>query len=206
MIAIIDYDAGNLTSVRLALEYVGVDCEITRDPAKIAAADRVIFPGVGAAESAMDNLRKYGLLDPIKDAVASGKPFMGICVGLQILLEKSEEGDVDCIGLVPGTVKRFIAPDRTCKIPQMGWNTVEIKRAHPLFDGVEDSTEFYFVHSYYPSPSDESYIVGETEYAGARFASSVGHKNLIATQFHPERSGRMGLKLLENFSRWDGRC
>ncbi|MCX6344373.1 MAG: imidazole glycerol phosphate synthase subunit HisH [Armatimonadetes bacterium] len=206
MIAIIDYNAGNLTSVRLALEYIGVECEITRDPAKIAAAERVIFPGVGAAEAAMANLKEFGLLEPIRETVASGKPFMGICLGSQIILEHSEEGDVACIGLIPGTVKRFVPIDYLCKIPQMGWNTVEIKNQHPIFDGIEDSTEFYFVHSYYCAPSQESHIIGETDYAGVRFASAVGFKNLIATQFHPERSGRIGLKMLENFSRWDGKC
>ena len=206
MIAIIDYDAGNLTSVRLALEYMGVECEITRDAAKIEAADRVIFPGVGAAEAAMANLNEFGLIEPIRNVVASGKPFMGICLGAQIILEHSEEGDVGCIGLVPGTVKRFMPSDPMCKIPQMGWNTVEIKRPHPLFDGIEDSSEFYFVHSYYCAPSNDRHIAGETEYAGVRFASAVGRDNLFAVQFHPERSGRIGLRLLANFSRWDGKC
>jgi glutamine amidotransferase len=188
------------------LEYIGVECEITRDPAKIAAAERVIFPGVGAAEAAMANLNEFGLLEPIRETVASGKPFMGICLGSQIILERSEEGDVACIGLIPGAVKRFAPIDYMCKIPQMGWNTVEIKNQHPIFDGIEDSTEFYFVHSYYCAPSDDNHIIGETDYAGVRFASAVGYKNLIATQFHPERSGRIGLKMLENFSRWDGKC
>ena len=206
MIAIIDYDAGNLTSVRLALEYIGAPCEITRVAAKIDAADRVIFPGVGAAEAAMANINAFGLLEPIRRIVASGRPFLGICLGSQIILDHSEEGDVDCIGLVPGTVKRFAPSDRMCKIPQMGWNTVEIKRPHPLFDGIEDSSEFYFVHSFYCAPSSEAHIAGETEYAGVRFASAVGRGNLFAVQFHPERSGRIGLRMLENFSRWDGRC
>lgn len=206
MIAIIDYNAGNLTSVRLALEFIGVDCEITRDPAKIEAAERVIFPGVGAAEAAMANLHEFGLLEPIRNVVAAGKPFMGICLGSQIILGESEEGNVDCIGLVPGTVRKFVPVQTMCKIPQMGWNTVEFKRPHPVFEGIEDSSEFYFVHSYYCAPSEETHIVGETEYADVRFASAIGHNNLIATQFHPERSGRIGLRLLENFSRWDGKC
>lgn len=206
MIAIIDYNAGNLTSVKLALEYIGVECEITRDPDKINSAGRVIFPGVGAAEAAMANLREFGLLGPIREAASSGKPFLGICLGSQILLQRSEEGDVECIGLLPGTVKRFMPVKTYCKIPQMGWNTVTIKHPHPLFTGIEDSSEFYFVHSYYCSPALEEHIIGETDYADVRFASAVGKDNIIATQFHPERSGRIGLKLLENFSRWDGKC
>ncbi|MCE5324460.1 imidazole glycerol phosphate synthase subunit HisH [bacterium] len=207
MIAIVDYKAGNLTSVRLALEHIGAACEVTNDPERIKIADRVIFPGVGAAAEAMRNILKLDLLDPLKDAVKSGKPFLGICLGTQVIFEHSEEdGGVDCIGLVPGRVKRFITTNRSCKIPQMGWNTVEFKRRHPVFDGIEDRSEFYFVHSYYPDSSDETYIVGETEYAGVRFASAVGKDNLVATQFHPERSGRIGLRLLENFSKWDGKC
>lgn len=206
MIAIIDYNAGNLTSVRLALEYIGVECEITRDPARIAAAERVIFPGVGAAEAAMTNLNEFSLLGTIRETVASGKPFMGICLGSQIILDHSEEGGVDCIGLIPGTVEKFMTLDRACKIPQMGWNTVELRDSHPIFEGIEDSTEFYFVHSYYCAPSQQNHIIGDTEYAGVRFASTIGHENLVATQFHPERSGRIGLKMLENFSRWDGKC
>lgn len=207
MIAIIDYKAGNLTSVRLGLEYKGIECEITNDPVKILAAERVIFPGVGAAGEAMRNIKELGLLEPIRAVVAKGTPFMGICLGTQIIFESSEEdGGTECVGLVPGTVKKFTPADPMCKIPQMGWNTVELKTAHPLFEGIEDCSEFYFVHSYYPSPSDASYIIGETEYADVRFASAVGKGNLFATQFHPERSGRIGLKLLENFSRWDGKC
>ena len=207
MIAIIDYKAGNLTSVRLALEYIGVECEITSDPAKILAADRVIFPGVGAAAEAMKNLREMQLLESMKTVVSQGTPFLGICLGTQVVFEHSEEdGGVDCIGFVPGSVKRFSPSDPMCKIPQMGWNTVSQKITHPLFDGIEDNSEFYFVHSYYPSPSDSAYITGETEYADVHFASAVGLNNLFATQFHPERSGRIGLKLLENFSRWNGKC
>ncbi|MCE5315468.1 MAG: imidazole glycerol phosphate synthase subunit HisH [Armatimonadota bacterium] len=207
MIAIVDYKAGNLTSVRLALEYIGAECEVTDNSERILAADRVIFPGVGAAAEAMRNLIEMNMVDTLKSVVASGKPFLGICLGTQIIFEHSDEdGGVDCIGLVPGLVKRFEPSDKICKIPQMGWNTVEFKREHPVFAGIEDKSEFYFVHSYYPSSSDESYIVGETEYAGVRFASAVGKGNLVATQFHPERSGRIGLKLLDNFSKWDGRC
>jgi imidazole glycerol-phosphate synthase subunit HisH len=207
LIAIIDYNAGNLTSVRLALEAISAPCEITSDPARILAADRVIFPGVGAAAEAMRNLRERELLDPLRETVATGKPFLGICLGTQVILEFSEEdGGTPCIGIVPGTVKRFTPSDPMCKIPQMGWNAVDFRKPHPLLEGIENGSEFYFVHSYYCAPSDPAYIVGETDYAEAIFASVVGKDNLFATQFHPERSGRIGLKLLENFSRWDGKC
>ena len=207
MIAIIDYKAGNLTSVRLAFEYMGIECEVTDDPNRILSADRVIFPGVGAAGEAMRNLNEMGLIDTLKTVVSRGTPFLGICLGTQVIFEFSEEdGGVSCIGLIPGSVRRFTPSDPMCKIPQMGWNTVRLRRPHPLFDGVDDGSEFYFVHSYYPAPSDASYIVGETDYADVRFASAVGKDNLFATQFHPERSGRIGLQMLKNFSKWDGKC
>lgn len=207
MIAIIDYNAGNLTSVRLALEAIEAPCEITSDPARILAADRVIFPGVGAAAEAMRNLRERGLLDSLRDVVVAGKPFLGICLGTQVIFEFSEEdGGTPCIGIVPGAVKRFTPSDPMCKIPQMGWNAVDFRKPHPLLEGIENGSEFYFVHSYYCAPSDPAYIVGETDYADVIFASVVGKGNLFATQFHPERSGRIGLKLLENFSLWDGKC
>jgi len=207
MVAIIDYKAGNLTSVKLGLEYIGVECEITDQPERILAAERVIFPGVGAAGAAMVNLREMGLVETIKAVVAKGTPFLGICLGTQVIFESSEEdGGTPCIGLVPGSVKRFTPSDPMCKIPQMGWNAVEIARPHPLFEGIEDASEFYFVHSYYPSPSDDSYTTGRTDYADVTFASAVGKDNLFAVQFHPERSGRIGLRMLENFSRWDGSC
>ena len=207
MIAIVDYKAANLTSVRLALEHIGAACEITGDPGRILAAERVIFPGVGAAAEAMKNLTELALLEPLRVVLSRGTPFFGICLGTQVIFDFSEEdGGTPCMGLAPGTVKRFTPSDPMLKIPQMGWNAVEFKRAHPLFDGIEDGSEFYFVHSYYPAPSDSSYVLGETEYADARFASVVGKDNLFAAQFHPERSGRIGLRLLENFSRWDGTC
>ncbi|MCL5103345.1 MAG: imidazole glycerol phosphate synthase subunit HisH [Armatimonadetes bacterium] len=207
MIAIVDYRAGNLTSVRLALEYIDVPCEITGDSKTIRSAERVIFPGVGAAAAAMANLRDLDLLAALRDVVGDGVPFLGICLGTQIIFESSEEdGGADCVGLVPGTVKRFVSQDPMCKIPQMGWNSVNFARRHPVLDGIEDGSEFYFVHSYYPAPSDRAYVIGETDYSETRFASIIGQGNLIATQFHPERSGRIGLRLLKNFSRWDGKC
>lgn len=207
MITIIDYKAGNLTSVKLAFEHIGADVEITDRPSDILSAERLVFPGVGAAQAAMDNLIQLDILDAIKKITAAGVPFLGICIGMQLLFDFSEEdGGTDCIKLLPGTVKKFQPTDPADKIPQMGWNAVNIVKKHPVFDGIDNQSEFYFVHSYYPAPADESLIIGKTEYAGVSFASSAGKDNVIATQFHPERSGRIGLKLLENFIRWDGRC
>lgn len=207
MIAIVDYKAGNLTSVRLALEHLGVECAITRDPAAIAEADRVIFPGDGAAASAMEHLNELGLVAPLKKAVDQRKPVLGICLGTQVIFDRSDEdGGVACMGLIPGNVQRFKPKEPLCKIPQMGWNTMRFKRPHPLFKDVEDHSEFYFIHSYYPVPADPSHVMGETEYADVTFAAAVCKDNLFATQFHPERSGRIGMQLLKNFTEWDGSC
>ncbi len=207
MIAVIDYKAGNLTSVRLAFEALNAPVEVTSDPTVIDAAERVVFPGVGAAGAAVHDLNELRLRPAIEQAARSGKPFLGICLGTQILLDSSEEdGGTACLGLVPGRVKRFRPNDHFDKIPQMGWNTVVFRREHPVFAGIESRSEFYFVHSYYPAPDHRDHWLAETEYADAAFASIVGRGNLIATQFHPERSGRIGLKLLENFVNWDGTC
>ncbi|MDP6524151.1 MAG: imidazole glycerol phosphate synthase subunit HisH [Kiritimatiellia bacterium] len=204
MVAIIDYKAGNLTSVRLAFEALGVDATITDNPEDILAAERVVFPGVGAAGAAMVTLQELGLTDTIRAAVASGKPFLGICLGTQIIFEHSQEdGGVDGIGLVPGDVRLFQPSSPYDKVPQMGWNSVSQLKVHPLMEGIADESEFYFVHSYYPMPSDRDWIVGETDYADVTFSSMVAKGNLAATQFHPEKSGRIGLRLLENFCRWE---
>jgi len=205
VITVVDYKAGNLTSVRLAFEHLGAEVEITDRPEPILAASRVVFPGVGAAQASMDNLRGLGILEPLREVVARGTPFLGICIGMQLLFEHSEEdGGTECIGLLPGDVKRFRPSDPMCKIPHMGWNRVRIRRPHPLLDGIEDESEFYFVHSYYPAPSDESAIVGQTDYADVVFASVAARGNVFATQFHPERSGRIGLTILDHFTRWGG--
>jgi glutamine amidotransferase len=205
MITIIDYKAGNLTSVQLAFEYIGVKVQITDKPADILKATQVVFPGVGAAGAAMGNLRNLKIIEPIKKVIADGVPFLGICIGIQLLCDFSEEdGGTECLGVIPGTAKRFQPSDPMCKIPQMGWNAVKMQK-HPLFDGIEDQSEFYFVHSYYPAPDKKDMIIGETDYAEVMFASAVAYKKLVAVQFHPERSGRIGLKLLENFSRWGGK-
>ncbi|MDA0990859.1 MAG: imidazole glycerol phosphate synthase subunit HisH [Verrucomicrobia bacterium] len=203
MITIIDYRAGNLTSVALAFETLGIDARITQDPALIRQAERIVFPGVGAAGAAMDALAELNLIEAIKTKIADGTPFLGICVGTQILLDRSEEDDgVACLGIIPGDVKLFRPSSPATKVPQMGWNGVTQKVTHPLFEGIADQSEFYFVHSYYPAPSDASWIMGETDYADTRFASMLGKDNLVATQFHTEKSGRIGLQLLQNFVNW----
>lgn len=206
MIAIIDYRAGNLTSVQLGCDAIGAPAQITASPADIAAADRVIFPGVGAAGAAMRHITELRLVDVIHDVVARGVPFLGICLGTQIVFERSEEdGGVDTIGLIPGQVRKFTPASQWDKVPQMGWNSVRRTRPHPLSDGITDHSEFYFVHSYYPAPSRREDVIGETDYAGVTFASAVAHDNVAATQFHPEKSGRAGLRMLANFARWDGK-
>ena len=190
MIAIVDYKAGNLTSVKNAFDALGVETVVTRDPAVIASADRVVFPGVGAAASAMANLKELGLVDAVKAAAGSGRPFLGICLGMQILFEHSEEdGGVDTLGILRGRVRRF--PDVPgCKVPEIGWNSVE---------GMGAAGEFYFVHSYYAEVVPETNLV--SEYAGVKFTAMVAKGSLWACQFHPEKSGRLGLDLL---ARWLG--
>lgn len=203
MIAIVDYNAGNLTSVKLALDYLDTQSEITRSPARILAADRVIFPGVGSAGAAMQNIRALGLADVLRQVVQRGTPFLGICLGAQIIFESSEEdGGVQCLGLLAGKVKRFQPTNPADKVPQIGWNSATFIKPHPLFAGIESGSEFYFVHSYYPAPADRACVLGETEYADTRFASVVARDNLAATQFHPEKSGRLGLQVLKNFIAW----
>ena len=204
MIAIVDYRAGNLTSVKRALEHLGHrDCEITDDAAKIRAADRVILPGVGAAGATMQNLRALGLAEVLRrDVAAAGKPFLGICIGIQVLFDRSEEDSAECLGIVPGTVTRYpnSIDGRQLKVPQIGWNRVRQVRAHPIFAGVPDSSHFYFVNSYYPVPADPSMTIAESDY-GVPFVAAIAHNNVIATQFHLEKSGAAGLRLLDNFCR-----
>ena len=207
MIAIVDYKAGNLTSVARALQNIGESFLITDDIKKLEAASHVIFPGVGAAGDAMANLQQKKLDYCLKEWFKSGKPLMGICLGTQIILDYSEENNTDCVGLVPGSTKRF--PDKLAsagealKIPHMGWNSVVFMRSHPVFNDIAKDAEFYFVHSYYPAPSDESAVLAVTDY-GIQFCSVVAVKNLVAMQFHPEKSGRPGLQILQNFCAWRG--
>lgn len=207
MVAIIDYEAGNLPSMALAVEHLGADGKVTRDPADIDAAERVIFPGVGAAGATMANLRRLGLEAPLRRAVADGRPVLGVCIGTQIAFEFSEEdGGTPCLGLLAGRVERFrFPPEARVKVPHMGWNGIEVVRDHPVLEGFESGWEGYFVHSYYPVPADPGIVYGRTEYGGVTFASIVAKDNLIATQWHPEKSGRAGLTLLRNFLAWDGR-
>lgn len=203
-IALVDYDAGNLTSVRFALESLGIQPEITADPSVLAAADRVIFPGVGAARASMDALRRKGLLEALGEFARSGKPFLGICVGCQIILESSaEDGGTPCLGFLPGGTEAF-RPSPGMKVPHMGWNEVRIQGGHPVLEGLEAGAHFYFVHSYYPQPGTGCETYGTTDYAGVTFASIIGRGNLIACQFHAEKSGPAGLRLLSNFCAWDG--
>ncbi len=201
MISIIDYGAGNLKSVRRALLHLGVPCRITNKPLEILSCERVIFPGVGAAGKAMETIQSRGLDEVIREVVKSGIPFLGICLGAQIILEKSEENDTECLNLIPGRVRRFSGSN--LKIPHMGWNTLEIKQNHPILDGIDPEAQFYFVHSYYAEPARDEDVFATTEY-GIPFASIVGRGNVVAAQFHLEKSGRHGLSILENFSRWNG--
>jgi glutamine amidotransferase len=207
MIGIVDYRAGNLTSVARALSYLGEDCRITDDPEILAGSSHIIFPGVGAAGVAMANLCQRELDYWIKKWVDDGVPLLGICLGTQVIFAYSEENDTACLGIVPGAVKRFpevIEQDgRPLKIPHMGWNQVSFTREHPVFREIPAEAEFYFVHSYYPAPADDRWIIGRTEY-GISFCSAVAYRNLVAVQFHPEKSGRPGLKILANFCRWGG--
>ena len=207
MIAIIDYDAGNLTSVARALTHLGYKNEITAAAETILAADRVIFPGVGAAKATMQTLQKRGLNEVLTDFYRTGRPMLGICIGIQILFEHSEEEDAKCLGLLPGYVQKYPQTypmidtgkkTETLKVPQIGWNEVHQTQSHRIFEDVPNPAHFYFVNSYYPVPAAEDIVIGKTEY-GLEFCSAIAHDNLIATQFHLEKSGRVGLKMLNNF-------
>ena len=189
---IVDYKAGNLTSVRLAFDALGAETLVTSDPEAVRAAARVVFPGVGAAASAMANLRALGLVEAVREA-AVAKPFLGICLGMQILFDHSEEdGGVDLLGVLPGRVRRFPTVPG-CKVPEIGWNQVKGLSV----EGVPDGSEFYFVHSYYAEKGPCT--AGVTEYAGVEFTAAVRRGRLLATQFHPEKSGRLGLAVLKGF-------
>jgi glutamine amidotransferase len=197
-VAIIDYQAGNLTSVQRALAHLSQDAEITSDPAVIAGADRVIFPGVGAAGSCMANLRARGLDAALRTVVAADKPLLCICVGMQLLFASSEEdGGVACLGLLPGEVRRFHPIDHAVKVPHMGWNPVSMI-ADPLSRDLPAASSFYFVHSYYCAPGPGVTWLASAEHGG-RFCAGIRQGNLAAVQFHPEKSGPAGLKLLANF-------
>ncbi|MCD6570939.1 MAG: imidazole glycerol phosphate synthase subunit HisH [Deltaproteobacteria bacterium] len=201
MISIINYKAGNLTSVERALKHLDIPCRVTNNSEEIMASSKVIFPGVGAAGKAMEFIRSENIDKILYDVIAKNTPFLGICLGTQIILDKSEENDTSCLKIIPGISKRF--PDSGIKIPHMGWNNISINRPHPILSGIDPRAQFYFVHSFYPDPEREEDTIATTHY-GVTFASIIGRKNIVATQFHPEKSGRYGLQMLKNFSKWDG--
>jgi imidazole glycerol-phosphate synthase subunit HisH len=196
MVLILDYGAGNLRSVANAVRKVGGRPTVTSDPAAVRDAEAVILPGVGAAADTMAHLERYGLVEPVKQFIASGRPFLGVCMGLQALLGGSEEGGWHpCLGVVPGKVVKF--PSGLI-VPHMGWNSIRKVRPHPVLDGIPDESHFYFVHSYYCAPEDPEYVLAVTEYGGD-FPAILGRGNWLATQFHPEKSGDVGLRLYANF-------
>ncbi len=198
-VAVVDYDAGNTLSVTRALEKVGARVDLTSEPERVLAADAVVLPGVGAFGDCMRKLRERGLDEACTGVFRAGKPFLGVCVALQVVFEASAESPgVEGLGLMPGRVVRFGVDG--LKVPHIGWNELSLVREHPVLDGL-DGEAFYFVHSYYPEPVEVHDLLGETEY-GTRFCSAAGRENLIAVQFHPEKSSTGGLKLYENFLSW----
>ncbi len=200
-LVIVDYGAGNLHSVARAVVNQGVRPLITSTPRYLEDADAVIVPGVGAAEDTMANLRRCGMEDPIRDYIASGRPFLGVCMGQQALLDASEEGgEHECLGVIHGRVVKLPAG---LKVPHMGWNRVRYTQEHPIFENIPDNSYFYFVHSYYPQPADPAVTIGETDY-GVTFPAVIARDNVVATQFHPEKSGEMGLRMYGNFLRIAG--
>lgn len=221
MLAILDYDAGNIESVRLALRHVGGAPEFVRDADAAARADRIVFPGVGSAAQCMRNLRTRGFDRVLADALAEGKPILAICIGMQLLFDSSEEdGGVPGLGLLPGKVRLFRPPDPAMKVPHMGWNHVDMLERHPLLPEDLAGGDFYFVHSYYIEPAwndarvasggaaglkSAGTVYGKSDYAGLDFTVMAGTGSLFSAQFHPEKSGEAGLTILERFLRWDGR-
>jgi glutamine amidotransferase len=199
MIAIIDYGAGNLQSVKKAFDFIGAESVVTDNPETINACDKILLPGVGSFGDAMDSMTKKGLVDTVKENALSGKPFLGICLGLQLLFEESEESPgVKGLGIFKGKIKKFPS-DMGLKIPHIGWNSLEIKQKDTLFKGIPENAYVYFVHSYYLHAEDENDIATITNY-GIDFHSAVGKNNVFATQFHPEKSGNTGLSILKAFS------
>ncbi len=202
MIAIIDYGMGNLRSVQKAFEKVGHEAIVTSDAAQVAAASKVVLPGVGAFEDCIAELHRCNLVQSVHEAVDSGKPFLGICLGLQMLFDVSyENGRHEGLGILPGEVLRFELP-KEYAVPHMGWNQLSIRQPAPILKGIADGAYVYFVHSYYVVPKDESVIATETDYGG-RFCSMIWRDNVYATQFHPEKSQTEGLRILKNFAELD---
>jgi glutamine amidotransferase len=204
MLAIVDYNAGNLRSVKRACDAVGVDAVFTQDPETVLRAERVIFPGVGHARTAMETLDRTGLAEALKQTLARGTPVLGICVGAQLVLDGSDEGPTHGLGFVPGRTRLLSTGDARLKVPHIGWNALHIEQSHPLLEGLHEADELYFVHSYYLDPAKPEYVYATTDH-GPRFCVALGRDNLFATQFHPEKSGPLGLGLLARFAKWDGR-
>lgn len=202
MISIIDYKAGNLTSVKRALDYLGIPSVITPDADVIRRSERIIFPGVGNAEAAVPVLRERGIDEALRESYVLGTPILGICLGTQIILSHSDEGDTECLGLVKGNVLKFSLKNPALKIPHMGWNEITIRRKHYLLKDIAPATQLYFVHSYYPQPDNASMVIATTNYE-IDFPCAIGGHNLFATQFHPEKSGLAGLSILRNFATWE---
>ena len=195
-LVVIDYDSGNLRSVAKALESVGVSPLVTGNPSELDSADAVVLPGVGSGPAAMAALQQRGFVQPLQDYLASGRPFLGVCLGLQLLMDRTDEGDTPCLGVIPGEVKRLPAGQ---KVPHMGWNSVRFTASHPVLEGIPQDSYFYFVHSYYAVPTGDDGLAGITDY-GVSFCSVYARGNLVATQFHPEKSGATGLRIYENFA------
>ena len=199
-IVVVDYDAGNLRSVQRALEAVGQRPLVTSNPRDVERAEALVLPGVGSAQDCMRKLGARGLIQPLREYAASGRPFLGVCVGLQLLFDGSEEGGgVECLGILPGMVKRFPGGPGL-KVPQIGWNSVSFSRDHPLLQDIPDGSYFYFVHSYYADPAEPDITIGSADY-GVEFAAIVARDNVLATQFHPEKSADRGLRIYANFGR-----
>lgn len=195
---VVDYGASNLHSVMKALKKLGAEARITSRKSEVLDSEAVIFPGVGAAGDAMSRLTRLDITDALRQVVRDGKPFLGLCLGLQLLFEESDEGGpgLKCLGILKGKVK--LLPPNGLKIPHMGWNQVKQSKKHPIFSEIPDESNFYFVHSYYVEPEDNALVMGTTDYS-CSFTSIIARGNLIATQFHPEKSGELGLRLLANF-------
>lgn len=201
-IVVIDYGAGNLRSVARALAHAGEEPIVTANPRLLEQAAGLVLPGVGAAQDTMTNLEARGLVEPLRKLVGGGLPLLGVCMGLQALFDWSDEGEGQvCLGILPGKIRHFGQAGAEFKIPHMGWNTVRWIREHPVTEGIPDGSYFYFVHSFYPEPAHGDVVLGETEY-GNPFASVVAKDNVVATQFHPEKSGEIGLRFYGNFCRW----
>ncbi len=198
LIFVVDYGMGNLRSVSKAVEHLGGKVKVSSSPSDLKSADKIILPGVGAFGDAMDELRKQRLVEPIREAISAKKPFLGICLGMQLLFKSSEESPAaEGLDIFPGKVQRFRS--KNVKVPQMGWNQIKLKKKSPLASGLDDNSYFYFVHSFYVVPQDKSLTLGETQYGDENFTSILASDTVFATQFHPEKSQSAGLKILENF-------